>query len=860
MASVIGFAPHAPQSIHDAELPRYDFLHRLIRLRDSGIILTLLASIAGAWWAAGKAAQHAEASAAEMAFHHIERDAAAAELLVRHLTADNRVLVDLSQRWLSLAGPGDALRRAEIAISMRRMLDHDDLAVQHLTIADARGIIRWHTIREGLDLDISARPHFVPHANGHPGPFVGRPLIKRATQETVVGMSWRLEDAAGDFLGVAVMQYRPDRLATSLARISTERHTLVSLANLDGALLARSVHLPERLGDIVLPDAVLQALERTPRQRHHGQHFGDGRPVLVALQRVTDSNIIVVAATDEAAALAPTRRLRVLAQLAAGTYSLLVLLTIAIGYGILRSRRLLREAQMLRAGRAGMERLHARLPAVIFVCDVAPDGTARITYRTGDIRGVSGWENGELDGELDWRDYLADPGFDRFQAARDALRTGSSEVFWDLRQPDGSLRRMATRTERLTLHPDGGGEVVGYVRDYSAEQRASDDQAAIRRELETTLALAPVVVFRARVWACAGCTWRHGRGCYRKDYVSGSLEPVTGWTREALDAAGGFAAVLTPWESMIDGIEAMRRGESWAGEFQMRRPDGQQIVVRITTNVVAHHFDGMDIVGYIADVTEERDAKARAIGSARLASLGELAAGLAHELKQPLQAIELGVTNAQTAVKRGNLVAAEQRLERIASYSRRAAGVVEHLRRLARGADETAPPEPMVVEESLAAVLAMLAGPLRDAGVEVAQEFDHHPLVAIGHGVALEQVLMNLLANARDAMLHLPAEAPRLVTVRGRLAEAGDAVLLTVSDTGGGIPPAVMARLFEPFVTTKGLERGTGLGLSICQGLIRHMGGTIAAANDEKGAVFTITLRSQTAARAQDSLLRVAAE
>jgi C4-dicarboxylate-specific signal transduction histidine kinase len=126
--------------------------------------------------------------------------------------------------------------------------------------------------------------------------------------------------------------------------------------------------------------------------------------------------------------------------------------------------------------------------------------------------------------------------------------------------------------------------------------------------------------------------------------------------------------------------------------------------------------------------------------------------------------------------------------------------------------------------------------------------------------VALEQVLMNLVANARDALSHLPPDTPRSIAIRAGRAPGGQSVLLTVSDNGGGIPPKVMERLFQPFVTTKALERGTGLGLSICQGLIHHMGGSIAAANDEKGAVFTITLPAEVTRSERPDMERQAAE
>jgi C4-dicarboxylate-specific signal transduction histidine kinase len=121
------------------------------------------------------------------------------------------------------------------------------------------------------------------------------------------------------------------------------------------------------------------------------------------------------------------------------------------------------------------------------------------------------------------------------------------------------------------------------------------------------------------------------------------------------------------------------------------------------------------------------------------------------------------------------------------------------------------------------------------------------PPAVLGDLVAIEQVLLNLLVNARDALAALPDGAPRQVRIAAMAEPETGMVRLTVADTAGGIAAAVLPTLFEPFVTTKGPDRGTGLGLSICYGLLRGMGGSIAAANDRDGAVFTVLLPAASA-------------
>jgi C4-dicarboxylate-specific signal transduction histidine kinase len=107
-----------------------------------------------------------------------------------------------------------------------------------------------------------------------------------------------------------------------------------------------------------------------------------------------------------------------------------------------------------------------------------------------------------------------------------------------------------------------------------------------------------------------------------------------------------------------------------------------------------------------------------------------------------------------------------------------------------------------------------------------------------GHAIQMEQVILNLLTNARDAI----EESEGIAKITVRVSESDKAVQITVQDTGKGIPADVLHRIFEPFYTTKEMGRGTGLGLSVSYGIVRDMQGTIVAENIDDGARFTITV------------------
>ena len=333
------------------------------------------------------------------------------------------------------------------------------------------------------------------------------------------------------------------------------------------------------------------------------------------------------------------------------------------------------------------------------------------------------------------------------------------------------------------------------------------------------------------------------RGQLRLIYRGGDLEAVTGWPEAEMKDAGGFDTLIHPDD--MAGVASMRlqsRQGQASCEWRMRQPDGSwrwmQTQMRPLTRANGRKAE---IVGYTIDINARREAEARAIAAARLASVGEMAAGLAHEIKQPLQSISLAAEVGQIAARQGDAAEADRRFERIVQQTQRTADMVEHLRRFARGAEDGAPPQAVPLTAAVEGALDLARNPLRDASVSVAVDLGDPPPVVRAQSVLLEQVLSNLLLNARDALATRPAGAPRRIRIAAAPGPDGT-VRLTVADTGGGIAPEVMARLFEPFVTTKGPDKGTGLGLSICHGLVKGMGGSIEAHNEAEGAVFTITL------------------
>ncbi|KHA74152.1 histidine kinase [Pseudomonas chlororaphis] len=243
------------------------------------------------------------------------------------------------------------------------------------------------------------------------------------------------------------------------------------------------------------------------------------------------------------------------------------------------------------------------------------------------------------------------------------------------------------------------------------------------------------------------------------------------------------------------------------------------------------------------DNTEVRRSQQQLTQSAKMATLGEMATGLAHEINQPLNVMRMAIVNVLKRLGNGDVQIdyLTDKLNRIDAQVQRAARVVDHMRVFGRRSEiEQHPFNPL---EAIEGTLSLLSEGLRGKGVEVRIKEAGFQVEVRGYVDQLEQVLINLMVNARDALLG-KREADRdfqpWIAVHAECDE--HVVRLWVEDNGGGIDPRLLERIFEPFFTTKPVGVGTGLGLSVSYGIIDNMGGRLSVRNGDEGARFCIEL------------------
>lgn len=307
--------------------------------------------------------------------------------------------------------------------------------------------------------------------------------------------------------------------------------------------------------------------------------------------------------------------------------------------------------------------------------------------------------------------------------------------------------------------------------------------------------------------------------------------------RGAADTVGrDFFRELAPMlesEGVGEHFRSRVAEEAVALETEVRLPSPRghrfaRLVIR--SRRWAGEFWGVVVVEDRTALLAERERRRQA---ERLASVGELAAGVAHEVNNPLASIK---SFAQLLAREAGGAAQREALEIIIEESTRIAGIVGDLLSFARqqGAGGREPVNLSAVSER---VLSIHRYALETAGIEVRRDFDTELSPVMGEAGALHQVILNLVVNAEQALVS--HGGPRLLIVRTR--ESSEGVVLSVVDNGPGIPRDRLKHIFDPYHTTK--PAGTGLGLGISAGIVRDHGGQLWAESEEgRGTAFFLQL------------------
>lgn len=319
------------------------------------------------------------------------------------------------------------------------------------------------------------------------------------------------------------------------------------------------------------------------------------------------------------------------------------------------------------------------------------------------------------------------------------------------------------------------------------------------------------------------------------EYVNNAFVQVTGYGKS--EAKGASPRILKSGEMPVELYgklwQTILAGNVFYGNMTNRRKSGELYLAEIAISPIKDACGRIqNFVAIQKDITEKRRMERMVMQSDKLAAIGQLAAGVAHELNNPLSGI-MGF--AQLLLEDASLSAQQREdLETILTQSKRCRAIIQNLLQFSRPKQPTW--EAVRLAEITRATLQLMLYELSTSGIQVDTDLNDAAPPVRGDPGAIQQVLVNLLTNARHALEGRPQ--PRLSI---RLEAEDGTVRLRVEDNGPGIAPDVMDKIFDPFFTTKAPGKGTGLGLAICHTIMKQHSGRIAVESTVgKGAWFTL--------------------
>ena len=473
-------------------------------------------------------------------------------------------------------------------------------------------------------------------------------------------------------------------------------------------------------------------------------------------------------------------------------------------------------------------------------CIVTIDHEGRITEFNPAAERTFGYRRDEVLGQP-LADVIIPPslredhrrGFARYLATGEARVVGQRIEITAVRA-DGSEFPVELAITRIPL--DGPPCFTGYLRDITDRQQSEEELRRSEALLAEAQHLSSTMSFWWRV-ATDEITWS------KQGYRMYGLDEVVPLTFESI-----FSRIHPEDRSLVQEMMEGARGdgEDFAFEHRLQMPDGSIKHLHVFAHATRDQDGQLEFIGSVQDVTERRRSdealskvRSELTDVTRVMSLGALTASIAHEVNQPLSGI---ITNASTCLRMlaadpPNVDGALETARRTLRDGNRASDVITRLRALF--AKQGAATESVDLNDATREVIALSSSELKRSLVILRTELADDLPPATGDRVQLQQVILNLLLNASDAMSQVEGR-PRHVVIRTER-DQGDRVRLTVQDSGTGFDSEGVDKLFETFYTTK--SGGMGIGLSVSRSIIEsHHGHLRATPNDGPGATFSFSI------------------
>ncbi|MGY2341802.1 ATP-binding protein [Pseudomonas sp. SDO5532_S415] len=490
------------------------------------------------------------------------------------------------------------------------------------------------------------------------------------------------------------------------------------------------------------------------------------------------------------------------------------------------------QEQQAAAAHARLDNLIARSPAVIYVQRYV-EGVLQPTFFSDSLLPLLGWTLADCSGAALVERLHPDDRNGYFERTRQLLREGSVSARYRLRDNRGDYHWLLDEAKLLRDDLGLPVEAVGLWLDVTEATLATEQVKQSEERYRILVEDSPAMICRY----LPDLTLTFGNKPLAT-YLECSPEQLPGvnlgsWmSAEQRDAFTQRLSQLSP-EFPVS-----------TAEINLQLP-GREHAWWVWSDRGVFDQQGrlLEIQAVGRDNTEVRRSQQQLTQSAKMATLGEMATGLAHEINQPLNVMRMAIVNVLKRLGNGDaqIDYLTDKLNRIDAQVQRAARVVDHMRVFGRRSEiEQHPFNPA---QAIEGTLSLLAEGMRGKGVDLRVSETGFEVLVRGHVDQLEQVLINLMVNARDALLgkreNDPAFKPWISLYAERDAQS---VRLWVEDNGGGIDPRLLERIFEPFFTTKPVGVGTGLGLSVSYGIVENMGGKLSVRNSTQGARFCIEL------------------